>query len=354
MSVAFPLNHKAIDCTLSEFIKKMTIKFLKAGSGDCILIQHQSHNIIVDGGNDFVFLQDQVAEIAKNKEIIDLLIITHHDDDHINGVIRLLELANQGVYGEGFIKKVIFNSPRKILGTIPKDSDQSLSYRQAFQVEELLRRLGGCTWADATDKSPIEQFGNITLRFLSPVQEDLERYSEQPGAFLTEDHRSDWNSTMASLERYIDDANTDQSLANKTSIVILLEHADVKILLTGDCTPDRLEAILQCLIDEGSTDHVKLNYVKLPHHGSYRSLTKGVLEKIRCSRFIISTNGRRHFLPNKRALLKIWKYMPRDSGSIDVIFNYADALDSMKITPNEQKRYGLNLIANNEKYGFSI
>lgn len=48
-----------------------------------------------------------------------MLIVTHHDDEHIKGIIDLLERVVIGEYGNknDFIKKVVFNSPRKILGT---------------------------------------------------------------------------------------------------------------------------------------------------------------------------------------------------------------------------------------------
>ncbi|WP_294229699.1 MBL fold metallo-hydrolase [uncultured Chryseobacterium sp.] len=110
----------------------MEIKFLKAGSGDSILIQEGGHNILIDGGNDCKYLLQQVEKIYIKREKIDLLIVTHHDDDHIKGIIDLLSLEK---YHQNFILKVIFNSPRKYLGILPKAYDSRLlSYKQAYEL----------------------------------------------------------------------------------------------------------------------------------------------------------------------------------------------------------------------------
>src|SRR5690606_23682112 len=117
------------------------------------------------------------------------------------------------------------------------------------------------------------------------------------GAYLTSDYRCDWDSSMAALEPYINDESQDNSDSNRTSIVILAESPQKKVLLTGDCIPERLESILDKLIAENPSESIHFDYVKLPHHGSYRSLSKKILSKIDCSKFIISTNGNKYYLP---------------------------------------------------------
>lgn len=66
----------------------MKIEFLKAGTGDCIIINHNSKNILIDGGNESTYLISKYYEIKAQNEIIDFLIVTHHDDDHIKGIFR--------------------------------------------------------------------------------------------------------------------------------------------------------------------------------------------------------------------------------------------------------------------------
>lgn len=334
----------------------MEIKFLKAGTGDSIIVQHKSHNIIIDGGNDSKYLISEVDKIYENGEAIDLLVITHHDDDHIKGIIDLLNHINESQYNKEskFIKKIIFNSPRKVLGKLPDDNANQLSYKQAYDVEKLLSTIGA-EWETYTDNSESLNFEDLAIDILSPTTEDLKKYSLQKGAYLTGDFRCDWKSPMGRLDKYIDDKSTDKSMSNKSSVVLKLQLENRAVLLTGDVTPDRLELIVNKLSDENDGNPIKFDIVKLPHHGSYRSITKQIIEKINCNTFIISTNSKKDFLPNKRALLKILKFADRTNRQpINFIFNYEETLNNLEITNKDKKDYNFILTPNNKPYGISI
>src|SRR5690606_17332476 len=216
-------------------IRKMKMKFLKAGSGDCILINSNGQNVLIDGGNENKCLFEQVDELYRKGEILDLLIITHHDEDHILGILELLQEAKRGRYGKPktFIKKVLFNSPRKILGVPIPIRDNLLSYRQACEVENLIAELE-LDWNSCSEESASMKFGNTSLTFLSPNQTDIMKYGNASGAYLSCDERCDWNSSIETLIERMDDEDLDRTLPNQTSIVILLEHKAKKYLLTGD------------------------------------------------------------------------------------------------------------------------
>ena len=333
----------------------MEIKFLKAGTGDSILIHHHSHNILIDGGSDSKYLLNEIEKIHQKEEFIDLLIVTHHDEDHIKGIIDLLKLVVDGEYGNDntFIKKVIFNSPRIILGTIVPLKNRLLSYRQAHELEELLNKTN-VVWEKYTDKSDPINFDDLRIDFLSPTEEDLEKYIDNKSVYLASDFRCDWKSPMPLLEKHINDRSQDTSILNKSSLVIKIECDDKKILLTGDVTPERFEMILNKLSAENENNPTYFDYIKLPHHGSYRSLNKNIIEKISCYNYIISTNSNKYFLPNKRALLKILKFLKRDKEQITFMFNYGEALDNLEITEKDKKDYNFRVTSNNQKYGISI
>lgn len=329
----------------------MSVKFLKAGTGDCILIQHSGQNILIDGGNDFTYLRSEVLKICEAGEKIDLLFITHHDDDHIAGIIDLLNMVLNGDLPNDFVSKVIFNSPGKVRENVD-DTLNMLSYKQAHTVEALIKAIG-CEWSGIDEQDDPIELQDLKLTILSPVKSDLKDYSEQRGAYLTGDFKCDWSSPMSALEKFIDDASLDRSLPNRTSIIILAELAGKKILLTGDCTPERFEAALNRLLPEGKSV-VQLDLVKLPHHASYRSLTKEIVTKINCSTFVICTNSKKHFLPNKRALLKILLGKKKTERETEFLFNYEEALNALKITAQEKQNYRIKLTRNNQSYGISI
>jgi beta-lactamase superfamily II metal-dependent hydrolase len=333
----------------------MKIKILKAGSGDSILIHHKKFNIIIDGGNESKYLLSEVDDIFKREEIINLLVITHHDDDHIKGIIDLLNHINENHYNpdKKFLEKVIFNSPRLVLEKIPKKENNNLSYRQAFEMEELLIKIN-TEWNKYTEGYSLK-YEDLEIDLLSPTLDDLDTYSFQPGAYLISDDRCDWKSPMTILDKYINDDSRDKSVPNMISIVIKIECEGKRVLLTGDVTPERLETIMNKLSNEVEGKPVILDLVKLPHHGSYRSMNKNILEKMQCNNYVISTNSKKHFLPNKRLLLKVLKYSKRtDNLPINFMFNYEEALHNLEISKKEMKDYNFKVTSNNEKYGISF
>lgn len=75
----------------------LTIKMLPALGGDCIVIKIHRDNvhqiIIVDSGMGRqcnTLLLKEITEWNKTYGPVDLVILTHIDNDHINGLIRIL------------------------------------------------------------------------------------------------------------------------------------------------------------------------------------------------------------------------------------------------------------------------
>lgn len=108
----------------------MKVKFLPAFNGDSILItfmdnENQERNILIDGGTpktyDFLVnsrgktkiedLKTVLKKISKKGSKIDLLILTHIDEDHIGGLLRWFSLDK---LAPDLIGKIWFNSAKLI------------------------------------------------------------------------------------------------------------------------------------------------------------------------------------------------------------------------------------------------
>ncbi|KUF40206.1 hypothetical protein AS361_05890 [Myroides marinus] len=334
----------------------MVIKFLKAGTGDCIIISHNSKNLIIDGGNESSFLIAEYNKIVDNKEKIDYLIVTHHDDDHIKGILDLFsEIEAKGKAPQ--ISNIVFNSPRKILSEINKEKESNyLSYRQANELEQYLDKYKDISHTLSLDTTTLDQalnklFNDKDLKFtvFSPSEETLKTYASNKGVYLTSDNRCDWETPLKKLEQFIDDESQDSSPSNKTSIVLLLTYKTEKYLFTGDITPKYFEDIIDKIKEKKRT--VSFKIIKLPHHASYRSLNSSILKKIDCTKFIVSTNSKKHSLPNKKALLKV--ILNRKTNSkIDFIFNYGEVINNLNLTKEERTKYNFTLLTNNKEEGY--
>ena len=115
--------------------KECTLHFLPAGQGDCFLIQFQDdsfdyHNILIDGGNrttlDFKKQKKQLLKIIDNgkKGRLDLVVVTHSDDDHIKGILKLV--ADEDL--ERYVDKYWFNSEKSIAKLFENDFKNTQQY----------------------------------------------------------------------------------------------------------------------------------------------------------------------------------------------------------------------------------
>lgn len=336
----------------------MKIKFLKAGTGDCIVINHNSKNIFIDGGNESTYLISEYYKLKSRNERVDFLFVTHHDDDHIKGILDLfkeIETRNE----KPLIDNVIFNSPRKILNKIEKINESNLlSYKQANELEKYLLHHPNIKWKNTLNSKDIEDeiseiFAeqNLSFKIFSPNQDILEKYASNKGAYLTSDYRCDWNSPLSALIKSIDDKSQDASSSNMTSIVLLLTYKNCNYLFTGDVTPIRLSKIVDEIRDQ--EERVDFELIKLPHHASYRSLNSEILQKLNCKNFVVSTSSKKHYLPNKKAFLKIINNR-KSNEIITFFFNYGEVISNLKISKTEEKEYNLNLVSNNKNYGYAF
>jgi len=333
----------------------MEVKFLKAGKGDSILVSSKGEHMLIDGGDDATFLFRELDLIYSNGECLNYLVITHHDSDHIKGILDLFQQLKKERYGvpREFIKRVYFNSPRFIKNT--KQVSDKLSYRQAFEVENLIDELALQYDKLLIDTSDQLLIGDIEIKCLSPTKDILDNYQDKtPEKYLSSYSEGDWKKSLKELAPFAVDNSLDKSMANLTSIVLLIKGNNKTGLLTGDVTPQRFEIISELLFKENGSKKVNLDFIKLPHHGSHRSITKEIISKFNCDTYVISTNGQNHFLPNKKAILKVLKYQDENMRELSFLFNYSELTDKLNLTSNEMLEYKFNIKINNFDHGIRI
>jgi hypothetical protein len=83
----------------------------------------------------------------------------------------------------------------------------------------------------------------------------------------------------------------DRTPANGSSISFLLEYDGVRVLLPGDAHASSLATALGRLAAGERETRVRLDAVKLPHHGSMGNVSREWLQRVDCQRWLISTNG---------------------------------------------------------------
>lgn len=165
-----------------------------------------------------------------------------------------------------------------------------------------------------------------------------EIYQDTREGKLLGNEKLDWNTSFKDLKTYLNDNVLDNSKTNAQSAIIIARCNGKKILLPGDSTPDKLSKALD---NYRKGEVLKFDLVKLPHHGSYKSITKDILEKFECSDYVVTTNGAQFFHPNKKMMLKVISWGKRKEGKkISFHLNYYHNLyKKLNITKEEERQY---------------
>ena len=98
----------------------LKIRPLKAFHGDSLLLSFENEgatrNILIDGGTGKTYsqkpkvLKTEIEQIKDKGENIDLMVITHIDDDHIGGIVRMFK-KKEGI-AIGLIRKLALRRDR--------------------------------------------------------------------------------------------------------------------------------------------------------------------------------------------------------------------------------------------------
>lgn len=328
----------------------MKIRFLKAFNGDSILITLPSEdgfkNILIDGGISNTYqakkrkieygeLKFLVDDIRNARESIDLLILTHIDDDHIDGII---EWFNNDPDAYKLIKEVWFNAGALIAEWLQEPENKELNHYIADSTMVDTSVDQGIEFSRYIQEKKIWNRkivlkGNKEVRFgaefvfLSPNKAKLEtllkEWKKKDPSLNTTAKSNDYHLTLEELLR--DDLfEEDKAYPNGSSIAFILIVSEKNFLFLGDSHPS---VIVDALTDLGYSEEnpIKAELVKLSHHGSKGNTSVELLKLIKSDKFIISTNGRTHQHPHKQLLARLINLKE----NISMFFNYPERLDEI-------------------------
>jgi beta-lactamase superfamily II metal-dependent hydrolase len=337
------------------------IHFLPARYGDCIWITYKNNSkifrILIDGGTagtrkDILSLIDP---IPKRERELELCVVTHIDRDHIEGILGLLR-ENPPIK----INDIWFNGYKHLKGP---DSVETLGALQGEQLTEAIQERelswnytyfnGKSVAINKTDLPKIHLSGGMILTVLSPSFDQLEKLKPKwlkevtkagliPGISAEEPEPGTeiFGSGIPDVEKLAKSPfQEDKAEANGSSIALMAEFGDKRILLAGDAHPSRILESLHILQPEG---RIKIDLVKLAHHGSSGNTSPQLLEKIDCTRFVFSTNGSIFNHPSQDTVARVLKSNQNEK---ELVFNYKTPHNAMwdsealKLTYKYKTRY---------------
>ena len=324
----------------------LKITNVQANSGDCFFIEETENKIslLVDCG----FKLTYQHKIKKLTSFVDYIILTHSDEDHINGSIPLIRDTPE----KFVVRKVYVNVPSS---HEVKDESGDISIHQAKTLEHLLKQKN-IPYQNLISGENLSITNNIDLEIISPSKDSLnyfiDKYKEVEKPSESDPiSKSETTLTLELLAQNSDSYKSQKSdFANAASIAFILKYKDKKILFLGDSHPEIVTDYLEKLGYSESNKYY-FDYIKLSHHGSVKRISNKFISIIGCANYIISTNGgkARSIHPNRETLAKLAIKVDRiDNKEINFFFNYPIeeivARNGLLITDEEKKNYKINLI----------
>lgn len=313
-------------------MKIFRIASMPASEGDSLVITYGNEvslkHILIDAGRHAAVKHIERHFRENDIKHLELLVVTHVDADHIEGMIDFLD-NNPDIV----IDDIWFNGYRHLA--------DGADIMGAVQGEQLTERIKELKWNLATGGKSISILGGnprkmtrlpggMDITLLSPDAAKLLKMvpvwnEECANAGIVPTIAPILEEIPAGLESMgaidIDmeaDKHTedDKKAANGSSIAFVAEYQGKRVLFGADAHPDIMLRSLQKL---SAAKPFEIDLFKVCHHGSKANTTKAMLERLACSNYLISTSGSRFKHPDQPAIARIIKY---GGDNPTIYFNY--------------------------------
>jgi hypothetical protein len=369
-----------------------TLDVRRARKGDCLLLHFGTKAkpglIMIDGGHKSVYapqLKPRLQQIREARGLganvalpVDVLLVSHVDDDHIQGILDFTReekarvatkkprLLNVFSLWHNSFDEIIGGQPEeltsKVKGAFKTEASTGmveLSDSKAAEIEDIFLD------ASAGDNEDDPEVVGSTLKVLASISQGFQLRTDADGlgygrnvefggklivakagakpktiagslkvtvvgpmhdelVALHKKHQQ-WLKKLEAEGKTPEDAlaaYVDKSVPNLSSIVALVEADGKKMLLTGDARGDKILKGLQLvglLDDKDKNSTIEVDIVKVPHHGSARNLDNDFFKRIIARHYVFSGNGE-HGNPERAALEMLLK--ARGAGGYDIHLTY--------------------------------
>ena len=317
-----------------------TLEALEAKHGDSLILHYGKPNspkiIVIDGGPGGVYkdgLRPRLNDLKEKRSpdealSIRMLMVSHLDDDHINGVLALLnDMTDKQEQNEEMPYEIVtlwHNSFDDIIGSENDADELAASLKTnikpvasggalaaglpvslpgaaiAASVNQGRELRNGANTLGVSINSPFEKLVQAPVKGKKTVTigDGLKLTVIGPLKDRIEELQMEWNTVikqkgLAKNEQgqSLAAAFLDESVFNLSSIVVLAEAGGKTMLLTGDARGDHvLKGLTAAGLLKTGTIHVDL--LKLPHHGSDRNVETDFFRQITADHYVVSANGK--------------------------------------------------------------
>ena len=278
-----------------------SLEALQAFQGDSLLLYAGDKLCLIDGGPGQTWsksLRPRLEQLRAARAPgggplrIDLAMVSHIDDDHINGLTdfggAMVELADDSQPLPYEVGGLWHNAFDDVLGNradeVPAAGGPVVaSVGQGRVLRDQAVRLGwprNEPFGGLVIAPRAVPFGAATLTVVAPTAAALDRLDAKWEQVLAR------QAAGAQVAEY-----ADRSVFNLSSIVVLAEADGRRMLLCGDARGDHVLEGLEAA-DVMANSVLALDVLKLPHHGSIRNVEADFFERLPARHYVISADGR--------------------------------------------------------------
>lgn len=364
--------------------KVFSLEAVFAKKGDALILHYGSWEkprwILIDGGPGGVyrqFLRPRLEQIREDFEIdaseaipFEMVMVSHIDDDHINGILQLFDDQEEaidrrkqrpyriGTLWHNSFDDILGNEEEEIVSRLaavaagedagglelpaemsPEARAVVASTRQGRNLRRQARKLElkinapfeGLVMAPADRELTMKE--GLELTVLGPLRKNVEDFRKRWDRDLKKILAKEEASARAA-------SFSDGSPFNLASISVLAELGGKTMLLTGDARGDFLLDGLEELGLLRQDRPMKVDLLKVPHHGSDRNVTVDFFRRIPARHYVISGDGE-HGNPERETLEMI--ETARGDDDYTVHFTFTEAAHETE--EDEERRNALEKVA---------
>ena len=300
-----------------------TIEMLPAQRGDCLWLTYGEppdlHHVIVDGGPSETIgtlvpeLERRLKALPGTTNRVELLVVTHIDTDHIQGIVSLLSQPSR----LKLFRDIWFNGFEHLRGdTLGVPDGERLTAALQTQAGRWNKAFHGkaVVVPDAGDLPVVRLDGGLELTLLSPTPASLAKLApdwekecakaglipgkgaEMPKSWKREDMLG-FDIDTAATRPY----RSDRAKPIGSSIVFVAAYQGKSVL----CGADAHSNIVEASLDRLGPDPLSFTAVKLNHHGSKNNTSPTLLGRVRSKNWLVSTNGAKFHHPHLDTVARI-------------------------------------------------
>lgn len=305
-----------------------TLEALEAQHGDALILHYGKKTapkfIVIDGGPPKTYDQTfrprlNAIRAKRGAEPLEIrmLMVSHIDDDHITGVLALTAALRE----DDVAKRRL---PFDILTLWHNSFDDLIAKAGTSAIAEILNNTAAVAKSGGSGAAIVASVGQgrqlrldadalainmnsgfedliqfdekrkpltispgLTFTVLGPRKDELDaleaKWAKELPKILAREKKKGKPAAIAEF--------VDKSVHNLSSLVVLAEANQKRILLTGDARGDFIiESLTEArLLKKG---RIEVDILKVPHHGSRRNIAKKFFETVHARHYVFSANGK--------------------------------------------------------------